>query len=527
MANEPAQTSAPLERKLVTILSADVAEYSRLMAEDEEHTLRVFKEHSATFAALVEVHHGRIFNVAGDAILAEFTSPVEAVRCATDIQAALRTRNETLPAKRQVKFRIGVNLGDVMTHNSDLLGDGVNVAARLQGAAEPGGITISGSVYDQIRNKLSLNIQSLGERQYKNIPQLVRTFTIAGMDEDGIALGPRKPSIDFGAMLKPIRAVVTPVTGALTLLVLVGGYFAYSTLSHMGSTPAEKPSATGTNTATASATTNTNGAKGQKGAPIHVTLDAQASALLSDAQKADRPKGEISDLTDANTKIAAVATQLRALKPADKAKTPPLLAQMNSLASDMGQNEVTALAHSGNAMAHDIASSPGKSAGAGAAAAISAAKDAKSKFDDAVTAAQQAKDGPTSLKGASDALAAYSAFAAAYATAAPFYVTARRADIETASTAAHNIADQVAAMAKVTKPWLFASHARKDAYDTLTANATSAQGEVASLMEVERKAASASDLKKLSGDLARISTIKARLNSLLASSSSASAVYNQ
>src|SRR5438105_12058257 len=97
MANEADRLASVVERKLVTILSADVAEYSRLMAEDEEQTLRVFKEHSQTFAALVEVHHGRIFNVAGDAILAEFTSPVEAVRCATDIQAALRTRNETLP----------------------------------------------------------------------------------------------------------------------------------------------------------------------------------------------------------------------------------------------------------------------------------------------------------------------------------------------------------------------------------------------------------------------------------------------
>src|SRR5215470_11952518 len=123
MAKEADRYPSVVERKLVTILSADVAEYSRLMAEDEEHTLRVFREHTQTVRALVEMHHGRIFNTAGDAFLVEFTSPVEAVRCATDIQAALRTRNDQLPKNKQVKFRIGINLGDVMEHNSDLLGD--------------------------------------------------------------------------------------------------------------------------------------------------------------------------------------------------------------------------------------------------------------------------------------------------------------------------------------------------------------------------------------------------------------------
>jgi adenylate cyclase len=209
-----------LKRKLVTILSADVAEYSRLMSEDEEQTLRIFQEYSRTFQALVEEHHGRIFNTAGDAILAEFTSPVEAVRCATDIQAALRTRNDQLPPGRQVKFRIGINLGDVMEHNSDLLGDGVNVAARLQGAAAPGGICISGSVYDQIRNKLSMGFESLGERRYKNIPQPVRTFTVAGTNDAG-QLPPRKRAPGSSG---PLLIIVA----ALSLPILAGGYWAYS-----------------------------------------------------------------------------------------------------------------------------------------------------------------------------------------------------------------------------------------------------------------------------------------------------------
>src|SRR5277367_6822219 len=134
------QTSQPPERKLATILSADVAEFSRLMAEDEEQTLRTFRAHAQVFESLVAMHRGRTFNTAGDAILAEFGSAVEAVRCATEIQAALHTRNEQVPEARRVRFRIGVNLGDVMVQGTDLLGDGVNVAARLQTAAQPGGI---------------------------------------------------------------------------------------------------------------------------------------------------------------------------------------------------------------------------------------------------------------------------------------------------------------------------------------------------------------------------------------------------
>jgi len=189
---QPGAQSGIIERKLATILSADVAEFSRLMNEDEEQTLRIFRSHKKILESLVAVHHGCVFNTAGDAILAEFASAVEAVRCATDVQSALRTRNDQLPPNRQVRFRIGINLGDVMIQGGDLLGDGVNVAARLQTAAEPGGISISGSVHDQIRNKLSLSFHELGEKSYKNIPQPVRTFSIAEA-EGGIAFPAAKP----------------------------------------------------------------------------------------------------------------------------------------------------------------------------------------------------------------------------------------------------------------------------------------------------------------------------------------------
>jgi class 3 adenylate cyclase len=215
-----------LERRLATILSADVAEYSRLMAEDEEQTLRVFRGHKEVFEKLVALHRGRIFNTAGDAILAEFGSAVEAVRCATEIQAALRTRNDQLPERRQVQFRIGVNLGDVMVQEQDLLGDGVNVAARLQSAAAPGGICISGSVYDQIRNRLSLSFKPLGDMNFKNIPQAVRTFSI--VEAEGLGVLP-SPGVGRNRSAGGFPRWLAAGVAALLLLLAGGGAFwAYS-----------------------------------------------------------------------------------------------------------------------------------------------------------------------------------------------------------------------------------------------------------------------------------------------------------
>jgi len=222
MGEDVAETSAePLERKLATILSADVAEYSRLMAEDEEYTVRTLRAHRSVIDSLVSQHRGRVFNTAGDAVLVEFASTVEAVRCATEIQAALRTRNDQLPLARQVRFRLGINVGDVMVQGSDLLGDGVNIAARLQSAAKPGGICISGSVYDQIRNKLSLSFRSLGEQTFKNIPQPVRTFSITESAEQGALPTPRFIRYRIGA-LKWLAA------SSAMLIALALGYWIYS-----------------------------------------------------------------------------------------------------------------------------------------------------------------------------------------------------------------------------------------------------------------------------------------------------------
>jgi class 3 adenylate cyclase len=210
----PDDPSSAVERRLATILMADVFGYSRMMGEDEERTVRVFRGHRAVFDELLKVHRGRVFNTAGDAILAEFPSAVEAVRCATEIQAALRTRNEHLPEEQRMWFRIGINLGDVIIQGGDLLGDGVNVAARIQSIAEPGGVCISGSVYDQIQNKLTLQIKQLGEKSFKNIALPVRTFSIS--DDDAASPG----RVRFRASRKGPMVVTGAVIAAL---IAVGG----------------------------------------------------------------------------------------------------------------------------------------------------------------------------------------------------------------------------------------------------------------------------------------------------------------
>src|SRR5580700_9989008 len=145
-----------LERKLAAILCADVYGYSRLMGEDEEATLQTLTSHRKLIDSAIEQHHGRFVNEAGDSVLAEFASVVEAVTCAVEIQSGLKAQNASIAPERRMEFRIGVNLGDVMVEGEQIYGDGVNVAARLASLAEPGGICISGTVHDQVSNKLAL-----------------------------------------------------------------------------------------------------------------------------------------------------------------------------------------------------------------------------------------------------------------------------------------------------------------------------------------------------------------------------------
>ena len=169
-----------VKRRLTCILAADAVGYSKQMGQDEEGTIRVLSAHRAVIDGIITFHQGRIVSTAGDSVLAEFTSAVEAVRCAVEIQEALKTRNDSLAEHRQMHFRVGVNLGDVVVKNEDLLGDGVNVAARLETMAEPGGICISSSVYDQITGKLDLGFQDIGEQSLKNISRPIRVYRVSG-----------------------------------------------------------------------------------------------------------------------------------------------------------------------------------------------------------------------------------------------------------------------------------------------------------------------------------------------------------
>jgi class 3 adenylate cyclase len=175
--SEPSERTR-VPRRLVAILAADIAGYSALMGTDEAQTVRDLKDHLAAVLPMVSAHGGRVIDTAGDGILAEFGSVVNAVECAVAMQKAMTTRNAQIEDGRQMQFRIGINIGDVIHDETRLYGDGVNVAARLEAAAEPGGICISGAAYEQVRNKLALEVGDLGLHSLKNIAEPVRIYRI-------------------------------------------------------------------------------------------------------------------------------------------------------------------------------------------------------------------------------------------------------------------------------------------------------------------------------------------------------------
>jgi adenylate cyclase len=171
-------TTKEIKRKLTAILSADVKGYSRLIREDELGTIRTLNAYKELMANLIQQHHGRVVDAPGDNLLAEFGSVVDAVECAVEIQKELKTRNAELLDNRRMEFRIGINLGDVVEDGEQILGDGVNIAARLEGLSDPGGICISGIVYDQIKIKLNLGYEYLGEHTVKNIAEPIRVYRV-------------------------------------------------------------------------------------------------------------------------------------------------------------------------------------------------------------------------------------------------------------------------------------------------------------------------------------------------------------
>ncbi len=194
-------TAEGIIRRLTAILSADVKGYSRLMGDDEVATVETLSTYRELMATFIEKHRGRVVDSPGDNLLAEFPSAVDAVECAVEIQRDLASKNAELPENRRMEFRIGINLGDVIVERDRIYGDGVNIAARIEGLAEGGGICISGTVYDQVENKLSLDYESLGEQTVKNISKPVRAYRIRTKSDtslgeiDKVLRLPDKPSI--------------------------------------------------------------------------------------------------------------------------------------------------------------------------------------------------------------------------------------------------------------------------------------------------------------------------------------------
>jgi class 3 adenylate cyclase len=191
-----------VKRKLTAILSADVKGYSRLMGEDEEATLRTLNTYKEVMGSLIQQHRGRFVGTAGDSVLAEFGSVVDAVQCAVEIQQVLRAKNAVVPENRRMEFRIGINLGDVIEEGDTIYGDGVNIAARLEGLAEAGGICISGTAFDHVRNKLDLGYEYLGEQSVKNIALPVRIYKVLMEPEAaGKVIGERKAPLGISESL--------------------------------------------------------------------------------------------------------------------------------------------------------------------------------------------------------------------------------------------------------------------------------------------------------------------------------------
>src|ERR1700746_573766 len=174
---EPEQ-SVRIGRRLTAIVAADVAGYSRLMGLDEVGTARTLREHRKVTDVLVAKHGGRIVKTTGDGVLLEFPSVVDAVECAVAMQAVMAERNQGVPEDRRMLYRVGINLGDILIEGDDILGDGVNVAARLEGIAEPGGICISSSAYEQVRGKVPVDFTDLGEQTFKNIARPIRAYAV-------------------------------------------------------------------------------------------------------------------------------------------------------------------------------------------------------------------------------------------------------------------------------------------------------------------------------------------------------------
>ncbi len=210
-----------VERRLAAILVADVVGYSALIRADEEGTRAAVRQHNTeTVEPQIAAHNGRIFKTVGDGLLAEFASVVDAVRCAVELQNAIKDHNADVAAEKRVEFRIGVNLGDVIVEGDDLHGDGVNVAARLEGLADPQGICISSSAFEQVRDKLEVGFEDLGDQQVKNIDRPVRAYRVL-----------TDPAAAGKFITAPTKRTTTwkvpVIAAALVVIIAAGGLFSW------------------------------------------------------------------------------------------------------------------------------------------------------------------------------------------------------------------------------------------------------------------------------------------------------------
>src|SRR5262245_43410874 len=209
-----------LVRRLTTIISIDVVGFSTMSARDEEHALELLRTRMTTAEAMIKHHRGRVFKLTGDGALAEFASPVEAVRAALEVQEAMRSANATAGPDNQLQLRIGINLGDVVESGDDLMGDAVNVAVRLESIAPVGGICVSASIYEQIVGKLTLGAEDMGEQHVKNIPRPIHAYRLT---VQGAAVKPAPPAAPAPAPNKRSSAVGLIVGAVGALAILAGG----------------------------------------------------------------------------------------------------------------------------------------------------------------------------------------------------------------------------------------------------------------------------------------------------------------